>query len=199
MPNIFVTSDTHFGHSRIIEHCLRPFASEDEMNNALVSNWNSVVAEKDTVIHLGDVGWRNVEHWASQLNGHKILVAGNHDKKMNHNTKKMFMSIYPIWDTKISGQQVVFCHYPMHAWNRSHRGSLHLHGHSHGAGEEMMSYLRWDMSVDVWNFKPVPWDVIMEKYRYKKPGWEQALKDMVIGRDIKNRNDIIELNKKFWK
>lgn len=197
MPNVFVISDTHFGHGKIIEHCIRPFEDEDQMNKAMVDNWNSLVGPKDTVIHLGDVGWRNVHYWVTQLNGRKILVEGNHDNRMNAATRRLFAHVFPIWDTKVEGQRVTFCHYPMQAWNKSHRGSLHLHGHSHGGAEESMTHLRWDMSVDVWDFKPVPWDIIMDKYHHKKLQWDKAIAEMPIGKDISNRKAIIEFNKQF--
>ena len=51
------TADTHFNHANIIRYCRRPFGSVREMNEALVSNWNRVVAEDDVVYHLGDFGF----------------------------------------------------------------------------------------------------------------------------------------------
>ena len=52
------TSDTHFGHSRILAYAHRPFANVDEMDEALIRNWNSVVGERDDVYHLGDMMFR---------------------------------------------------------------------------------------------------------------------------------------------
>lgn len=52
---IYLTSDTHFSHANIIEYSKRPFANVDEMDEALVNNWNKVVTPKDIVYHLGDV------------------------------------------------------------------------------------------------------------------------------------------------
>lgn len=77
------TSDTHFGHARIIELSNRRFGSVDEMNEALVDNWNSVVKPEDTVYHLGDFNLGKFDEsieYAGLLNGHKILVTGNHDR-----------------------------------------------------------------------------------------------------------------------
>ena len=34
--NVWFTSDTHFGHAKIIEYCDRPFADVQEMNETLV-------------------------------------------------------------------------------------------------------------------------------------------------------------------
>lgn len=36
----FITSDTHFGHARIIELASRPFASVEEMDAELIRRWN---------------------------------------------------------------------------------------------------------------------------------------------------------------
>ena len=78
----FVISDTHFGHENIIKYCNRPFPSIEEMDKALIKNWNETISNSDTVIHLGDVGFGSKEYIKdiiSQLNGKKILIKGNHD------------------------------------------------------------------------------------------------------------------------
>jgi len=78
----FIISDTHFGHDKIIQYCNRPFSSVEEMDKALIQNWNETVSNKDTVLHLGDVGLGNKEYIKEiigKLNGKKILILGNHD------------------------------------------------------------------------------------------------------------------------
>ena len=40
---VFFTSDTHFGHSKIIDYCKRPFSSIEEHDKTLIQNWNNVV------------------------------------------------------------------------------------------------------------------------------------------------------------
>jgi calcineurin-like phosphoesterase family protein len=79
---IFFTSDTHFGHQNILKYCLRPYSSIEEMQEALITNWNSRVSNDDTVYHLGDFSFheRYVESIVPRLNGTKILLLGNHDK-----------------------------------------------------------------------------------------------------------------------
>jgi calcineurin-like phosphoesterase family protein len=77
------TSDTHFGHKRIIEMCNRPFKDVTHMNEMLVHNWNALVRPDDTVYHLGDVALGPIEDslgYIEHLNGYKILVVGNHDR-----------------------------------------------------------------------------------------------------------------------
>lgn len=78
----FIISDTHFNHENIIKYCNRPFSSVEEMDKALIKNWNETVSNKDTVLHLGDVGLGNKEYIKEiigKLNGKKILILGNHD------------------------------------------------------------------------------------------------------------------------
>ena len=80
---IYFTSDTHFGHARIIELCARPFANVDEMNEALIQKWNAVVGPDDVVYHLGDffMGPKETVLLRKRLNGKIVLIKGNHDKK----------------------------------------------------------------------------------------------------------------------
>lgn len=77
------TADLHLGHERIIELCGRPFDSVTEMNEAIITRWNERVEPGDTVWVLGDVALGPIEHSLAlvpRLHGHKILVAGNHDR-----------------------------------------------------------------------------------------------------------------------
>lgn len=79
----YLISDTHFNHTNIIKYCNRPYKDIEEMNESLIASWNEVVRPEDTVYFLGDfcLGNRNtVIEFGHRLNGHKILIMGNHDK-----------------------------------------------------------------------------------------------------------------------
>jgi calcineurin-like phosphoesterase family protein len=83
MSNVWFTSDTHFGHARIIELSNRPFRDVQHMNEMLVKNWNDKVAPDDHVYHLGDVALGSFADsiaYVGRLNGIKHLVVGNHDR-----------------------------------------------------------------------------------------------------------------------
>lgn len=75
----FVTSDHHFGSSSMMGR-LKVFTPEQELE--LVKKWNSVVKPDDTVVYNGDFCdgiLAEAMKWKSMLNGHVILVKGNHD------------------------------------------------------------------------------------------------------------------------
>ena len=57
--NVFFTSATHFFHNRIIDMAHRPFSSIEEMNDAIITNWNNKVPKDAIVYHLGDFAWGN--------------------------------------------------------------------------------------------------------------------------------------------
>jgi calcineurin-like phosphoesterase family protein len=77
---VWYTSDHHFFHRNIIELCARPFRDAEEMNAALINNWNDRVAYDDTVWVLGDVALdKRKLNVVMELNGTKHLIAGNHD------------------------------------------------------------------------------------------------------------------------
>ena len=112
------------------------------MNEDIVAMWNTTVDQYDFVYIIGDVSFTNAERTEallSRLNGIKILVYGNHDKVVRENAsvRKLFAETHEFLerDFKIEGQKarkIVMCHYAMRTWNKSHHGSLHLFGHSHG-------------------------------------------------------------------
>lgn len=71
------------------------------MNKVLIRNFNNMVHKNDTVYLLGDVTHRvsldEANELISKLNGHKILICGNHDKKYD---KSLFEGIYDFFGTK---------------------------------------------------------------------------------------------------
>ena len=169
---IFFTSDTHFFHSNIIKYCKRPFQNSTEQNETIIKNWNSIVAEHDSVYHLGDFsfGNRNLSSWiASRLNGHIFLLLGNHDKKGKlpiENDKLQILGQYHELKIKTDimknkHQLIVLCHYPFEVWNKKHYGSLHVHGHSHGNVPSKPG--RLDVGMDCHNFFPVSFEDIEKR------------------------------------
>lgn len=161
---IFFTSDTHFNHKNVIKYSNRPFNSVLDMNEKLISNWNSVVGKSDTIYHLGDFcfsGTKVMNDIINSLNGNIHLIMGNHDEYMKESSRKLFSSITAKKEIKIGNKFIVMCHYPMKVWNRSHYGSWNLHGHCHGTLAKDVNQI--DVGVDCWNYKPVSFEEL-EKY-----------------------------------
>jgi calcineurin-like phosphoesterase family protein len=128
--NTWFTSDTHFGHTKILEYEkeARPFNSVEQMNECLIDRWNSVVRPCDTVYHLGDFcfGRRNIEI-AAKLNGKKNLILGNHDTYAIGDYLKYFNKVFGA----LYWHNCVLTHIPVHPDNLGTRAWLNIHGHLH--------------------------------------------------------------------
>ena len=181
MSNKFVTADHHFFHEGIISHCNRPFTKFNDrgeivpdvpsMNQTMLERWNSVVRPNDIVYYLGDMFYKghtkDCEGIVDQLNGQIYFVRGNHDqvaKKFKHR----FLSWGDMLEVKQDGQLLVLCHYALRVWNKSHVGSYHVYGHSHGQLPEDPNSLSFDIGVDCWNFFPVSLDEVFQKMKQKE-------------------------------
>ena len=174
---IWFTSDTHFNHANIIKYCKRPFDTVDEMNQLLIDNWNMVVSKDDLIICDGDFALGNSNSAIGildKLNGHKILIKGNHEKAVlsNKQARSYFDGgIYDlleitILDEEVSDgfQDIILCHYPMVVWDKSHRGSWQLFGHVHGMldGDKKLSPNQMDIGVDSNGFRPISYQEVKE-------------------------------------
>lgn len=136
MSKIFFISDLHFGHENIIKYDHRPFNSVNEMDDTMISNWNSTVTEEDTVYILGDFSWRNAKETAEileKLKGKKNLIIGNHDTKFVNDKKcrKEFIEICNYKEITVDKTKIVLSHYPIMFWKDQWTGVPHLYGHVH--------------------------------------------------------------------
>ena len=177
MPRIWFTADHPFGHANILSpkmHCERceHFSSASEMDEAMIESWNAIVAPDDIVWHLGDFAYKtsfeHAERIFKRLRGQKHLVVGNHEKlgrQLSWCSQQDFAQITV--DTFSGKKHVVLMHYAMRTWPRSHRGALHLFGHSHGSlPGTRQSY---GVGVDVWQFRPVSLEEVMTAMAKMEP------------------------------
>lgn len=138
------------------------------MNQGLIDNYNSVVKPDDEVYHLGDFTLTRKQELIvpilANLNGRIHLIRGNHDKwtkdidgtnaavnNLNNSFgSKKIASIKDYYEFHYGGMHFVLSHFPLMVWHENHRGSIQLHGHSHGS----LNYLnthevrRMDVGVD---------------------------------------------------
>jgi len=154
---IYFTADEHYGHTKIIKYCNRPFSSVEEMDEFIITAHNDVVRAGDLVVHVGDFALsKDVGKYMSRLNGERFFIRGSHDRWMGN------MQVPYIWERKIGGQWVVCCHYAMRTWPRSHYGSWQLFGHSHGKLKDHGTR-QMDVGVDTNDFRPYSFDDIATK------------------------------------
>lgn len=157
MADLFIISDTHFGHSRILGFenadgsSVRSFTSVEEMDQTMVDRWNSVVSPSSHVYHLGDVAMRK-EHLVTvgRCNGHKRLVRGNHDIFRTKDYLKYFEEIYAcrVLD------KMLFTHIPIHPESMG-RFWVNVHGHVHGLPQGTYGPKYYNASVEVMDFTPI--------------------------------------------
>lgn len=155
----FVISDPHFDHHNIIEYTKRPFKNVDEMNEAIIKNWNNMVSEEDTVFLLGDVSLGNTERtlfFTQRLNGQKILVVGNHDTKRSKKFwhRAGFIRVYKNpFEMKTKKGLYVFSHEKI--WKGFLKPKqLNIHGHSHFSYTPRRENY-WNVCVENTNYKPM--------------------------------------------
>jgi calcineurin-like phosphoesterase family protein len=171
MSNIFFTADLHLGHKNIIEYCNRPFENIEEMNNQIIFNWNKTISNNDEVYVLGDFCLTNnkiqAQYWFDSLKGKKHLILGNHDKMSRE--IKGWESISYYKELEIDDKEIILSHYAFRVWNKSHYGSYHLYGHSHGTllgiGKSM------DVGADCNNYFPFSFEEVNTKLETRDTHW----------------------------
>lgn len=169
----FFISDTHFGHNNILTFrkndgsLLRDFKSIEEMDDTIITNWNKVVKDTDTVYHLGDVAInRKALKVLYNLKGRKVLIKGNHDIFKLDDYTEYFDDIRAY---KVFTKENFICsHIPLHT-ESLYRWKLNVHGHLHGNKVMLSKYKEDDRYLSVCceqiNYTPVDLDYIMERLK----------------------------------
>ena len=181
MSETFLISDTHFSHRGIVQFLRpdgvtkeRPWNNIEEMDEALVANWNSVVRPKDQVYHLGDVVInRSALPILARLNGTKILVKGNHDVFRLDEYAPYFKDIRG--SAKLN--DYLLTHIPVHpASIERWKGNIHGHLHSgrimteyagrnsYHFGEMVVDPNYLCVSVEQTNYTPITLNEVMKRF-----------------------------------
>lgn len=171
-------SDPHFGHKNIISFCDRPYPNVHHMTAELVLNYNKVIGKDDWVCWVGDCFFK---HSAAEgrsvldrMNGHKVLVKGNHDGAEYKMTAMGFALVADQLSLMIRDRICLVNHYPYaltegqiakmrkegkhidtrHQDKRPKRvkGEILIHGHTHAAEKYHDNMIH--VGVDAWNYGP---------------------------------------------
>lgn len=176
MGEIWFTSDTHFYHEQDFLYAPRGFANTEEMNEAIVERWNSVVKPDDMVYHLGDVlmGHYDVSI-LKRLNGQLCVVRGNHDtdrKLSDINATRPDTIFCGTSDLiKIGKLSLFLCHYPVLTANfddkHFNQHVFSLHGHTHQKGNWLFpdNPFIYHVGMDSHGCYPVHIDVVVNDIR----------------------------------
>lgn len=163
---IWFMADLHLNHSNILKHSERPYLKVSEMNKDFIDQLHRV-KENDYLFDLGDLFWKTDPSQIENIIKNNIKtkhfwkILGNHDKESIYrdNLSKYFEGVSESLDLsiKIPESQVgdeskvitlSLDHYPKVSWNNKPRGSLMLHGHTHGNIDEY-NEKSTDLRVDV--------------------------------------------------
>ena len=166
MENIYIISDTHFGHWFANWFWNRPFKNLKAMNEGIIKNWNELVTDKDLIIIVGDFfagSKKFLDYLMESLNGKKILIKGNHDTKRRY--KKLLkngdIEIYNRLELSYKDELIIFTHIPSLDIPKK---AINIHGHYHS----VISPPRFDKSryfnacVEHNNFRPILLDEVLE-------------------------------------
>jgi calcineurin-like phosphoesterase family protein len=172
MKNYF-SSDWHLCHANIIKYDNRPFDNIGQMNQHILDNYHELVKEEDNFYYLGDFCFdkAKTESFLEQMQGNLFFIRGNHDKKET-------IRLYEKYGTylgeqskiRVEGQDIVLNHYSMRVWDKSHHGTWHLYGHSHGTLPDDPNSKSFDVGCNIFEYKPLEFSQvkkIMDKKLWK--------------------------------
>jgi calcineurin-like phosphoesterase family protein len=159
---IYLTTDTHFFHDKMVQYCGRP-QNHTELIGGYLLGMN--LTSEDILIHLGDVSMGHDQEahdlYIKPLKCKKWLLLGNHDKK------SMSWYIANGWDwvgesmyQNLFGKKILFSHIPV-KWD--HVYDLNIHGHFHNSDhrkhepELVKISNRWQklLAIEYTNYQPV--------------------------------------------
>jgi len=180
----FFTSDIHLRHKNILKFDKRPYSCIEEHDADIRKRWNETVNEDDEVYIIGDIAFSGADYaldFYNSLNGKLYLIRGNHDVRRNDKNQVVdnrvlsderiinrFEWIKDYHEMYVGNQMICLFHYPIHEWNKCHRGSWMLFGHTHGNDNHDESFKILNMGINLWRYKPVSYSEIEKIMKNRK-------------------------------
>jgi len=168
--NYWITSDTHFGHTKLVADEYRDYGFEDDILNSIK---NVIRSPQDVFIHLGDVALYEEDYWHQRLMDSiplgvkRWLILGNHDKKtISWYLERGWDFVGESLTLSMFGVKVVFSHIPktLHKYE-----DVNIHGHLHDGSYRADTVAPHHCCVHVEN-KPGPFNLrhLIEGHRNNK-------------------------------
>lgn len=184
MSEIWLISDTHFGHANILNFKGEdgiPFRGKDfntctEMDELMVQKWTENIKPDDKVYHLGDVMFGDKERfnklWA-RLPGHKRLILGNHDDGhflagVNPVNGQHYFEKIMVWRF-FREYDLILTHVPMQLENTyegEQKAYWNVHGHIHNNPPATSRHI--NISVEQTGYGPVHLETLAQSLALKK-------------------------------
>lgn len=182
--SIYFSSDLHFNHDREFVWGARGFNNVEEMNEAIIERFNSVVQPGDILYLLGDSALGGGEKATleankaliERLNGEIHMVRGNHDTSPR---VEMYQSCANVVEAakwadmlKYKGYHFYLSHFPTMTGNLEKETlkqcTCNLFGHTHQTSNFYMDLpFVYHVGVDSHNCYPVLLDDIIEQMKEK--------------------------------
>lgn len=169
---IWVITDTHLGHDRMIELCGRP----PHHTGLILDNLSKTLVPGDILIHLGDICIGGDEAFHRELafyipkNVFRILIKGNHDSKstnwyLNHGWNLVSDKL----DFSYNGKRILFSHMPERKQRTGGLVDINIHGHFHNNVHRMEGEIKsfYDsnfhklLAIEDTDYKPVTLDSLL--------------------------------------
>lgn len=180
---VYFISDLHWGHDRdfIWGSKGRSYKNVTEMNDDILSVWNSTITDNDIVFNLGDMVFGDsdgrrmtflMEHlkckkhyflWGNHVSGQSQVYKTALENMLQGTNIPNTVEIYPLeigkfvyagnyLEIEVNNQPIVLTHYPILSWHGSHKGSWNIFGHTHCTLKKTFG-----KQLDVgWDFKKRP-------------------------------------------
>lgn len=172
----FYTSDLHFGHRNIIDHCNRPFSSAEEMDDFMADTWNSQVLSDSRICVVGDLTLCSTPRaldYIKRLRGAITLVSGNHDatfKKDSAVERYLAAGLVEVVDV-LEFEDHRVSHFPFkndpqeryHSRRLVDDGKFLIHGHVHDCWRQRGRMI--NVGIDAWGGRLVSAEEIVFEER----------------------------------
>lgn len=185
MKNIFLTSDSHYGHDKEFIYKARGFRSIGEHNEILVENHNKIVKRDDEVYHLGDVclgdDKKNIEY-LKRLHGRIHIILGNHDSDKRMELYKECPNVVDVVfaDRIRVGKQTIFLSHSLSETyiigKKLERTMINLFGHTHQVDSPFVDGIpyAYNVGVDCHENKPVSIEQVLSDIRKQYEWYRNA-------------------------